>query len=323
MGSHSLPISTVRFLLRGVAHFARPVWETSPPERLASTAYRWFGTFIYRHYVRYQDRVQSHYTRFLRNQPQLNQLVSLVKEASPLTPISVASIGCSSGAELYSLLWALRSSIPSLIVTGVGVDISPEAIASAQAALYRASAPAVKMPHDESELADLSEDVIPRLFAPRGDEFIVHDWIRAGCKWVVGDICDSSAVANLGTHDVVLANNFLGPMDDAQAAACLTGIVGLVKPGGYLVVDGVDLNVKCKVIRRLNLKPITHDLDAIYSAGPHKGGWPWIRWGLEPINRSRRDWQIRYSTIFKVVPPGAGKQAIHSVDNKGRSLRDG
>lgn len=309
MGSHSFSTSTTRFLLRGVAHFARPVWEASPPERLASTTYRWFGTFIHRHYVRYQDRVQSHYTRFLRNQPQLNQLVSLVEEQSALGPISVASIGCSSGAELYSLLWALRSSIPNLVVAGVGVDISPEAIASAQAALYRSSAPAVKMPHNESELTDLPEHLIPRLFTPHGDEYIVHDWIRAGCEWVVGDICDSAAAANLGTHDVVLANNFLGPMDDAQAAACLSGIVGLVKPGGYLVVDGVDLDVKYKVIRRFNLKPITHDLDAIYLAGPHKRGWPWIRWGLEPINRGRRDWPIRYSTIFKVLPTRARKQA--------------
>lgn len=292
---------TPRFLLRGVAHFARPVWEASSPERIASRPYRWFGAFIYRHYVRYQDRVQSHYTRFLRNLPQLNQLVSLFKDKPLLGPISVASIGCSSGAELYSLLWALRSSIPTLVVVGMGLDISEDAIACAMAAIYKLSGPAIAMPHSESELKDVPEQQVAHIFATRGDEYVVHDWIRAGCQWVVGDICDKATIANLGTHDVVLANNFLGPMDDVQAEACLLGIVGLVKPGGYLVVDGVDLDVKCKVIRRFNLKPITHDLNAIYFAGPHKSGWPWIRWAREPIDRSRRDWSIRYSTIFEHV----------------------
>ena len=30
--------------------------------------------------------------------------------------------------------------------------------------------------------------------------------------------------------------------------------------------------------------------------------WPLHFWGLEPLDRKRRDWPVRYSTVFRVPP---------------------
>jgi hypothetical protein len=40
--------------------------------------------------------------------------------------------------------------------------------------------------------------------------------------------------------------------------------------------------------------------------------WPWHYAGLEPLNKKRRDWKLRYAAAFQVLP--CDKKASDSVN---------
>ncbi|MDQ8051128.1 hypothetical protein, partial [Luteibacter sp.] len=106
--------------------------------------------------------------------------------------------------------------------------------------------------------------------------------------------------------------NVLGPMEDAVAEACLENIMKLLVPGGTLVLDGIDLDLKSRVTQSLGLKPVTRYLEEIHTADPTKGDWPWTRWSHEPIDYERADWEYRYATVFSVAPVCERKQETAS-----------
>lgn len=286
-----------RISLACITRVARPVWNRLPERMTCTRAARAFGHFMHRHYIRYQDRHQSHVTRFLRNLPQLNVLCLLLSEGAG-DSLAIASIGCSTGAELYSALWLLQTRFIGREVRGVGVDISPWAVEVAREARYpkRTKRAGTDLP---VEVSGLTEGECEGLFCEDDGQWRVRKDIRAACTWAVGDVRDASTVTALGQYDVVMANNFLGPMADAEASACLRQVMQLVKPGRYLVVEGIDLDVKCEVLGGSGWQPLTHDLEQVYFADYWKRGWPWIRWAHEPIDQRRPDWSVRYATIFQ------------------------
>jgi chemotaxis methyl-accepting protein methylase len=292
-----LPSAPVRLSLAGITRIARPLWNRLPERLTRTRAALAFGRFMHRHHVRYQDRHQSHVTRFLRNLPQLNLLCVLLNDGAT-EALAVASVGCSTGAELYSALWLLQARFPTREVRGVGVDISPWAVDVAREARYpqRTKRAGTDLP---AEASGLTAAQCNGLFREDDGQWLVRERVRAACTWSVGDVRDAETVAALGQYDVVMANNFLGPMRDAEAIACLQGLMPMVKPGRYLVVEGIDLDVKCAVLGHAGWRAVTDDLERIYFADYWKRGWPWIRWGHEPIDRTHADWRVRYATIFQ------------------------
>lgn len=301
-------------LLTGVTRVARPIWNRLPPRIVSTYPFHMFGRFMHRHHVRYQDRHQSHVTRFLRNLPQLHVICALLNDGTGST-LSMVSVGCSTGAELYSAIWVLQARMSTRAVKGIGVDISDWAIATAREARYpQGTRPDVDMPAEVSGLTDAQRS---GLFDDEDGELRVRSSIRDACAWVVGDVRNADAVETLGQHDVVMANNFLGPMADDEATGCLKGLMKLVKPGRYLVVEGIDLDVKSRVLGPAGWRPVLEDLEPVYFADYWKRGWPWIRWGHEPIDRQRIDWRVRYSTIFQAPdgPTGSLQNAALTVSS--------
>lgn len=53
-------------------------------------------------------KFQSHYTQFMRNPPLLATIATLASKYPRGAGIKIASIGCSTGAELYSVLYAIK-----------------------------------------------------------------------------------------------------------------------------------------------------------------------------------------------------------------------
>jgi SAM-dependent methyltransferase len=99
----------------------------------------------------------------------------------------------------------------------------------------------------------------------------------------------------------VIANNFLCHMKPPEAEACLRNIARLVRPGGYLLVSGVDLDVKASVARDSGWRPIRRLLEEVHDGDPAvRGDWPWKYWGLEPLSKRRQDWALRYAAVFEV-----------------------
>jgi hypothetical protein len=78
----------------------------------------------------------------------------------------------------------------------------------------------------------------PMLEALPGATLRVHDWLRENVVWHAADATSRSLIDVVGEQDIVIANNYIGPMEDPLADAS-------------------------------------------------KPGWPWIRWGHEPLDRNR------------------------------------
>jgi chemotaxis methyl-accepting protein methylase len=240
-------------------------------------------------------------TFFLRNRPALELTRRLADQQAHGSTLRIAVLACSIGAEVYSILWTIRSARPDLKVLLCAVDISQEILSFAEKGIY---APDTSQFVGSSIFERLTEDEMVEMFDWEEDEAKVKLWLREGITWQPGDAIDPELINILGPQDIVVASNFLCHMVPADAERCLGNIVQLVSPGGYLFVSGVDLDVRTKVAVDLGWEPVPELIAEIHNGDPSvRADWPWQWWGLEPLNRRRQDWQIRYATAFRIVGP--------------------
>ena len=248
------------------------------------------GRRIHRRACRVQARGGGCYTRFFRNLPQLELLRDLVLERPRGVPVKIVSLGCSTGAELYSAVWLIRSARPEQEVQALGIDSSEACIQAAARGVY---------PFRVIEVAGISETSYEGLFTREGKTLVVQDWVKEAVTWAVGDACSSDLAARFGLHDVVVANNFLFQMPPGRAGACLKNLARLVAPNGYLVVSGADLDVRSRILGELGFVPVTARCEEMHAAEDVHTAWPLRFWGLEPMDRTRQDWPARYTTVFR------------------------
>jgi chemotaxis methyl-accepting protein methylase len=215
--------------------------------------------------------------------------------------LRIAVLGCSIGAEVYSILWSIRSTRPDLKVLLDAVDISQEILSFAEKGSY---SPSTSQSVNASIFERLTETEMVELFDWEGDRAKVKSWLREGIKWQLRDAADPELVNILGPQDMVVASNFLCHMARGDAEKCLGNIGRLVRPGGYLFVSGVDLDVRTKVAVDLGWKPVRELIEEIHDGDRSvRADWPWEWWGLEPLNRKRQDWQTRYAAAFQISSP--------------------
>jgi chemotaxis protein methyltransferase CheR len=181
------------------------------------------------------------------------------------------------------------------------VDISKEILSFAEKGIY---APDTSQMVNASIFERLTEAEMVEMFDWEGDQAKVKSWLREGITWHLGDAADPKLIKILRPIDIVVASNFLCHMARADAEKCLGNIAQLVTPGGYLFVSGVDLDVRTKVALDLGWEPVRELMAEIHDGDPSvRADWPWEWWGLEPLNRRRRDWQIRYAAAFRIAAP--------------------
>src|SRR5207248_22819 len=246
-------------------------------------------------------RQQSFGTFFLRNRPALELMRRLVRQKDHGSTLRIAVLGCSIGAEVYSILWVIRSARPDLNVLLDAVDISKEILNFAEKGTYTP---------DSSRLAGasiferLTEAEMAEMFDCEGDQAKVKPWLREGITWHLRDAADPELIRILGCQDMVVASNFLCHMPRADAEKCLGNLARMVSPGGYLFVSGVDLDVRTKVAIGLGWEPVRDLIVEIHDGDRSvQADWPWAWWGLEPLNRKRHDWQTRYAAAFQIGSP--------------------
>ena len=280
----------------------RRLWHHLPLSVARLGPVRSYGDFVHVLARKQCIRAQAFNTHFLRNRPELELIRRLLKLKSNGETFRVAVLGCSFGAEAYSIAWRIRSARPDLKLILNAVDISRRAVEFAQRGVYSLAT---------SELT--SANIFERMSAAEKEEFFETDgeaatvkpWIKEGIRWNVGDVGESEIDA-LGHHDMVVASNFLCHMSAAEAERCLRKIARLVSTYGYLFVSGIDLDVRTKVARDLRWKPVEELLEEIHEGDPYLGRhWPWHYSGLEPLNKKRKDWKIRYAAAFQLVPTTA------------------
>ena len=279
----------------------RRLWNALPASVTALRPIRLYGDFLHT-LVRVEGvRGQLFHTYFLRNRAALDLIGRLVQQSSVDT-LRVAVLGCSTGAEAYSVAWRIRSARPDLKLIFQAVDVSPQAVEVARGGAYSLVAPqfAIKDIFDGVTEAEVEE-----LFDRDGDLVTVKSWIKEGIEWYVGDVGGAEILATLGPQDLVVANNFLCHMDDVAAERCLRNIARLVRPHGHLFVAGIDLDIRTKVARELAWKPMKELLEEMHEGDPHMTcEWPWHYSALEPFNKKRKDWQLRYASAFQLNASG-------------------
>jgi len=275
------------------------IWERLPSRVRNLHSVRSYGALLHTLVCLSAKRQQFFGTFFLRNRPALELMRRLTQQRTHGSTLRIAVLGCSIGAEVYSILWTIRSARPDLKVLLDAVDISKEILSFAEKGIYAS---------DTSHLVGasiferLTETEMVEIFDWEGDRAKVKSWLREGITWRLGDAADPELVDRLGPQDMVVASNFLCHMARADAEKCLRNIAQLVSPGGYLFVSGSDLDVRTKVALDLGWEPVRELIVEIHEGDRSlRADWPWAWWGLEPLNRKRHDWQTRYAASFRII----------------------
>jgi SAM-dependent methyltransferase len=246
-------------------------------------------------------RQQYFGTFFLRNRPALELMRRLAQQKTHGSTLRIAVLGCSVGAEVYSILWIVRTARPDLKVLLEAVDISKEIMSFAEKGIY---SPDISQFVSASIFERLTEAERVEMFDWEGDRAKIKSWLRQGITWQLRDAADPELVNIVGPQDMVVASNFLCHMARADAEKCLRNVARLVSPGGYLFVSGIDLDVRTKVALDLGWEPVRELMAEIHDGDRSvRADWPWAWWGLEPLNRKKQDWQIRYAAAFRIGSP--------------------
>jgi len=286
-----------RYLGRPFLRVNEWIWNRFPSSLREQYPIFVYGALLHSLVKLRSARTQYHGTFFFRNRPQLQAIRTLVSQRPNSSPLKVLVLACSNGAEVYSLLWTIRSARPDLQLAVTAVDISPPILEIAKEGVYSLK---------ENKLVGspiferLTEGELQMLFDKENDDVKVKAWIREGVDWKVADANGLDFVKYFGGQDLVVANNFLCHMGPKEAESCLRNIACLVAENGYLVVSGVDIDVRTKVALELGWIPMGDSIEEIHNGDPSiRRDWPWRYWGLEPFNKRRKGWPVRYASVFR------------------------
>ncbi|HEY7000605.1 MAG TPA: CheR family methyltransferase [Candidatus Udaeobacter sp.] len=316
-GSHPILAKLARFQFLGrspVGFYLRLnklVWNRLPSRVRNLNVIRSYGMWLHSLVCLSARRQQFFGTFFLRNRPALELMRRVAGQKPHGATLTIAVLGCSVGAEIYSILWTLRATRPDLKVILEAVDISPEIVSFAEKGIYT---PNTSDLVGASIFERLTEAEKVEMFDWDGDQATVKSWLKEGIRWHVQDVADPELISILGPQDIVVASNFLCHMPQAEAERCLGNIARFVSPGGYLFVSGVDLDVRTKTAIGLGWEPVRDLVEEIHDGDRSvRADWPWAWWALEPLNRKRPDWQTRYAVAFRIGGPEPSRTSSSSA----------
>jgi len=332
-------ISRARRRCLGVYLFqVRRIWNKLPTSVRLLSPSRAYGRHLHTLVRRHAERKQYFATFFLRNRAELELIRRLLDQKPHGASVDISVLACSKGAEVYSVLWAIRSARPDLRLKINAVDVSQQILTFAENGVYSLTnsldAPSTADRNGITENVDVARNTtkdqdrpifervtseeLEAMFEIEGDQARVRSWLKEGINWVRGDAGDPNLIDVLGPQDIVLANRFLCHMEVAAAERCLRNIAHLVAPGGYLFVSGVDLDVRTRVARAMGWKPVTDMIRDVHEGDPSlRRGWPLEYWGLEPFCDDRSDWRIRYASVFQIgEAPSANTRKTSGAEMK-------
>jgi len=297
----------------------RRVWNHVPESLQRLPLGRSYGDHLHALVRRLAEPKQYFATFFLRNRAELELMRRLAEQWDHGARLSIAVLACSKGAEVYSILWILRSARPDLKISMYALDISPQILDFAERGIYSLTNPDVfdattretftavgdvtwNTCRDQltSMFERVTKNELEAMFELNGDQARIRPWLKNGITWVCGDAADPAISESLGSHDMVVANRFLCHMKPEAAEKCLRNVARLVKPSGYVFISGVDLDVRTRVALGMGWKPVLEMMREIHDGDPSlRSGWPLEYWGLEPFDNRRPDWTIRYVSVFQ------------------------
>jgi chemotaxis protein methyltransferase CheR len=282
------------------------IWNRLPAAWRSNRSVRAYGSHMHR-LIQLRGRNQATGTFFFRNRHELELLVRLLDQFPSGSTVNMSILGCSKGAEVYSFSFAIRTKRPDLNLRICALDISREVLQIGEAGIYPLDGmEPVQDLGFRSIFERMSSVEMEDLFEEDGANARVRPRFRDGITWRLGDAGDPHLVGDLGPQDIVVANRFLCHMHPDAAETCLRNLSRLVKKDGYLFLSGVDLAVRSKVALEQGWHPVIDLIEEIHEGDPTlRRDWPLYYWGLEPLDRSRADWRVRYASVFQL--PGDGQ----------------
>jgi chemotaxis protein methyltransferase CheR len=172
-------------------------------------------------------------TYFFRNVEQFDAFRDLVvtgRRTGPgpraSSPLRILSVGCASGEEPYTLAILVDELArqPYRDVEIVGVDIDPDALASARGGRYSPWA-----------LRAIPDDVRERWFHRDGSQFVLDQAIRGRVRFLERNLVEEDPMLwTPGAYEVIFCRNVLMYFTPDTYRAVLRRLVDSLAPGGYL-----------------------------------------------------------------------------------------
>ena len=205
--------------------------------------------------------------------------------------LKVTVMGCSTGAEAYSIASVLRNRHPDLIFTVYAYDIDSDCINKARSGRYT--------PQEIFNNEIITAAFVNTTFDRENDFYVIKSDIRRHVHFDIADVLDPNLKEQIGTSDIIYAQHLLIHLKHKHAIKGFNNICRLLNPKAALFIAGIELDMFVKLTRKNNLKPCKYKIEEIHNeVGMYGKGWPYIYWGCEPFMTVRKDWQRRYSTIF-------------------------
>lgn len=252
----------------------------------------------FRHWValRLDQRANSTFTGFLRLPNQFEALtgpvVQYLTKERPGSPLRIIVMGCSNGAEAYTISSILVARCPGVEFLIDAYDINADICEKARSACYYCD--------EVLNNKILTNEFIHSTFDIRDDTYRVKENIAARAKFHVADVLSPQLLNQVGQCDLLFAQNFLFHLDRKAAVRAFDNLCGLLKDRAVLFVDGMDLDLRRKGTMAQDLVPLDFRIEEIHNEARRARavGWPYNYWGLEPFMTVANDWQRRYATIF-------------------------
>ncbi len=165
-------------------------------------------------------------TRFFREKEQLDVLFDeVLKDRYSL---DMASVGCSTGQEPYTL--AMMMAKRGIQGKVVGMDINEEVLKKAREGIYRSS-----------EINDIPEDY--RDFVEiDGQSLKIKPDVRVRVEFRRVNLVEKASFSSFsGRFDVVLCRNVLIYFDKDSKRVALENLSSILKPSGWLVISSTEI----------------------------------------------------------------------------------
>ena len=263
--------------------------------------YNWlmypYGRIAHKRRIATAERSQAHtYTKFYRSPAQLDVLTSRVIP-DLLTRLHgsrlrIVVFACSTGAEPYSVASVLNAKFPSLDFQIHASDLHEHTIRQAREARYT---------KDEVFFnGSIPDEFVDRTFEWGGDEFVVRPKLKEKVTFERVNLLDTQQMHAVQPGHIVFAQNVLCHLGPIDAQKAFLNIQKSVLPGGYLFLDGANLDIRQKLIEPTELVPLSEKLRSIHNETRTNFPPDWWNYyyGTEPYMLFRLDKLYRYSTIF-------------------------
>ncbi len=280
-------------MIHSVVHRAKMI-----PVVNSLTKTRWFQRLRYKVTLRLSKKVNCQFTSFLRLPTQYEALcgpvLDFLVDGNKAKAVRIVILGCSNGAEPYSVASVLRSRHPDLEFHIDAFDLDSDVVRKAKSMCYTSE----EVFSNETG-TDQFDDFVKNTFDMENDVYHIKSDVGRHVKCGVANVLDSKLKEKIGTADIVYVQHLLIHLKVGDQKKAFRNIYSLLNPKAALFAAGNEYDALQKLTTRYDLWPLEYKIEQIHrEVGVYGKGWPWAYVGVEPFDDLGKGWKRRYSTIF-------------------------